>query len=71
MKTLLILISISFMVAGCVAVPVYDSGYYGPAYYGPAYYAPYPYPYPYYLAPEISVVVPVFRGGHGFHGGRH
>jgi hypothetical protein len=76
MKRLLFLILVSLMVAGCVAVPVYDEGYYYP------YYGPYPY---YYMGPEVSVFVPVFhdgfgshgfrggggfRGGHGFRGGR-
>jgi hypothetical protein len=60
MKKFLILTIVSLMVAGCVAVPVYDSGYYYP-YYGP---------YPYYAGPEVSIFVPGFHGGHGFRGGR-
>jgi hypothetical protein len=65
MKKLLFLIIVSFMLLGCVAVPVYDSGYYPD-------YGPYPYGGPYYYGyagPEVSVFVPVFHGGRGFHGG--
>ena len=61
MKKLLFLTIVSLMLAGCVAVPVYDSGYY-------PYYGPYPYPYS-YVGPEVSVFFPVFHGGHGFGGG--
>lgn len=60
MMKLLFLTIVSLMLAGCVAVPVYDSGYY-------PYYGPYSYGY---FGPDISVFVPVFPGGHGFHGGR-
>jgi hypothetical protein len=58
MKKVLILTMVSLMLTGCVAVPVYDSGYY--PYYGP---------YPYYVGPEVSVFVPLFHGRHAFHGG--
>lgn len=69
MKLILTTIA-SLALAGCVAVPVYDSGY--------RYYTPY-YPYPYvYSGPEISVFVPLHGGGHrgghryyGGHGGGH
>ncbi|MBC8017962.1 MAG: hypothetical protein H7X83_05515 [Verrucomicrobia bacterium] len=59
MKKLLFLIIVSLMLTGCVAVPVYDSGYY-------PYYGPYPFAY---VGPEISVFVPFFHGGHDFRGG--
>lgn len=65
MKSLLLLAVVSLAVAGCVAVPVYDGGYY-------PYYGPYPYAY---VGSETHIFVPVihgghgFRGGHGFHGG--
>lgn len=58
MKKLLFMIIVALMVTGCVAVPVYESGYY--PYYGP---------YPYYVGPELSVFIPVFHGGHSFHDG--
>jgi len=61
MKKLLFLTIVSLMMAGCVAVPVYDNGYY-------PYYGPYPYPYA-FVGPEVSVFVPVFHGGHRFHVG--
>jgi len=60
MKRLLFLTIVSLVLAGCVAFPVYDSGYYYPYYYAP---------YPYYAGPEISVFVPLRHGGHAFHGG--
>jgi len=60
MKILLVLIIVSLMVTGCVAIPVYDEGYYYP------YYGPYPYGY---VWPEVSVFVSGSHGGHGFHGG--
>lgn len=62
MKKLLFMIFASLMLSGCVAVPVYDSGYYYP------FYVPYSY---FYAGPEISVFVPGFRGGHShdFRGG--
>lgn len=59
MKKLLFLTIVALMLTGCVAVPMYDNGYYYP-YYGP---------YPYFAGPEISVFVPVFHGRHVFHGG--
>jgi len=59
MKKLLFLIIVSLMLTGCVAVPVYDSGYY-------PYYGPYPYGY---VGPEVNVFVSGFHGGHGFRGG--
>ena len=66
MKKLLVLVLVSLMLAGCVAVPVYDSGYY--SYYPYPYYRPYPYAY---WGPEVSVFFgPSFHGGHGHHGGR-
>ncbi len=77
MRRILVLIIVSLMLTGCVAVPVYDNGYYYPyPYYG--YYGPYPYVY----GPEVSVFFGSgfhdhgfnhhgFVGGHGFHGGRH
>jgi hypothetical protein len=60
------------MVTGCVAVPVYESGYY------PSYYGPYPYAY---VGPELNVFVTGFHvrrfvheahfihNGRGFHNG--
>lgn len=59
MKKLLFLTIVSLVVTGCVAVPVYDSGYY-------PYYGPYPYRY---AGPEISVSVPIIHGGHVFNSG--
>lgn len=59
MKKLLILIIVSQILAGCIAVPVYDSGYY--PYNGPYHY--------YYTGPGVSVFVPGFYGGYRFHGG--
>lgn len=50
MKKFVALILIALTLSGCVAVPVYDGGYY---------YAPYPY---IYWGPEVSVF---FSGGHG------
>jgi len=73
-KKLLLMTIASLLLAGCVAVPVYDNGYYpyhDPYAYG--YYGPYSYGY---VWPEVSVFVPlfpethVFHGGHGFSGGR-
>jgi hypothetical protein len=61
MKKLLFMAIVSLLLTGCVAVPVYDSGYYNP------YYGPYPYGY---VGPEVGVFVSGFHGGHGFHG-RH
>ena len=55
----LLLISVALMMTGCVAVPVYESGYYYPYYYGP-----YPYGYP---GPEVNVFVSGFHGRHFFH----
>lgn len=59
MKKLLFLIVVALMMTGCVAVPVYDSGYY-------PYYGPYSYRY---AGPEIRFFVPFVHGGYGFHGG--
>jgi hypothetical protein len=72
MKKLLLVI-VALMLAGCVAVPVYDDGYYYPSY---GYYGPYPYPYG-FVGPDVTFFVSGFhgghgfRGGHGFHGGGH
>lgn len=64
MKKLLLII-VALMLAGCVAVPVYDGGYNYP-YSG--YYGPYPYPYPYvYGGPDVTFFVSGFHGGRGFH----
>jgi len=64
MKKRLFLISVLLLLTGCVAVPVYDSGYYYPDYYGS---------YPYgYVSPGVNVFVSGrYYGGHGFYGGRH
>lgn len=60
MKKLTLMAAALLVLSGCVAVPVYDSGY--------SYYGPY-YPYPYaYSGPEISVFVPLYNR-HGHHGG--
>ncbi len=59
MKKLLFPIIVFLILTGCVAVPVYDGGYY--PYNGPYHY--------YYSGPEVSIFVPGFYGGHGFHGG--
>jgi hypothetical protein len=67
MKKLLLLISVTLILTGCVAVPVYDSGY------NPDY-GPYPYGY---VAPSVSFSFSNFHGGgghdggHGFRGGGH
>jgi hypothetical protein len=58
MKKLLFLISVTLMLTGCVAYPVYDSGYYPDS-------GPYPYGY---VAPNVNLFV---NGGHEFHGGDH
>jgi hypothetical protein len=58
----LLLISVALMLAGCVAYPVYNDGYYYPDY------GPYPYGY---VGPNVSLYVSNFHGGHGFHGGSH
>lgn len=69
MKKILYLTIVSLMLTGCVAVPVYDSGYYYP------YQRPYASPY-LYVGPDITVFVPGVHFGHGyygsygFHGGR-
>jgi|GEM_PF-1661240 len=67
MKRLLLAIAVSLLTAGCVAVPVYDDGYYRPAYYDYyGYYGPYPYGY---WGPDVVFI------GHGGrdhdHGGFH
>jgi hypothetical protein len=61
MKRVLILISVSLMLTGCVAYPVYDSGYYPT-------YGSYPYGY---VGPSVSLSFSSFHGGHGFHKGGH
>ena len=61
MKKLLALLLVALTLAGCVAVPVYDSGYYYP------YYGPYPYVY---WGPEVSVFFAPGHQGHHHHGGR-
>ncbi len=58
MGKLLFLIIVSVMLTGCIAVPVYDDGYY--SHYGPRSYG--------YVAPEISIFVPFYHGGHGYRG---
>jgi len=58
MKKLLLLISVTLLLTGCVAYPVYDSGYYPDS-------GPYPYGY---VAPSVNLFV---NGGHEFHGGDH
>lgn len=60
MRKFAILTTFAVMLSGCIAVPVYDSGYYYP------YYAPYHY---FYAGPEVSIFVPGFHGGAGFHRG--
>jgi len=60
MKKLLLLMAFLLLAAGCVAVPVYDDGYYHP--YAYDYYGPYPYGY---WGPGV---VFIGHGGHGFHG---
>jgi hypothetical protein len=55
MKKLLLLISVTLMLTGCVAYPVYDSGYYPDS-------GPYPYGY---VAPSVSLSFSSFHGGHG------
>ncbi|QEM67567.1 hypothetical protein FO488_04985 [Geobacter sp. FeAm09] len=62
MKRLLLLIAITLLTAGCVAVPVYDDAYYHPYYY--SYYGPYPYAY---WGPDF-VFVTGGHGGHGYYG---
>jgi hypothetical protein len=59
MKRLLLLISVTLMLTGCVAVPVYDSGYYPD-------YGAYPYGY---VAPSVSFSFSSFHGGGGHDGG--
>jgi len=61
MKRILLLISVSLMLTGCVAYPVYDSGYYPT-------YGSYPYGY---VSPSVSLSFSSFHGGHRFHGGGH
>jgi len=56
----LLLVLIGLMLAGCVAVPVYDYGYYSP------HYGPYPYAY---AGPDVNVYFPGYYGGHVFRGG--
>lgn len=64
----LLLICVALLLAGCVAVPAYDDGYYYPAY------GPYPYDY---WGPDVFIVSGFHghrfhdRGFHrgGFHGG--
>lgn len=70
MKKLLLVLAL-LMLSGCVAVPVYDNGYYSP-YYG--YYGPYPY---LYGGTDVTFFISGshgghhFRGGHVIHGSRH
>lgn len=59
----LLLICAALMLAGCVAYPVYDDGYY------------YPYPYGYYgygyygfVEPDVHIFVSGGYAGHGFRG---
>jgi hypothetical protein len=59
MKNLLFLIIVSLMLTRCVAVPMYDSGYYPN-------YGQYSLGY---VRPEVSIFVPFFHGGHDFRGG--
>ncbi len=56
----LLLILVAFMLAGCVAYPLYDDGYYYPSY------GPYPYGY---WGSDVSIFVSDFHGGHGYHRG--
>ena len=63
-----------FALAGCVAIPVDDSGYYYPYYGYYSYYGPYSYGY---LGPDVNIFYSGFYGGHGyrdrddFRGGGH
>lgn len=75
MRKYLLFVFAILLLSGCVAVPVYDSGYSYPAY------GSYPYGY---VSPSVSFSFSSFhgghhghhgghgfhRGGHGFHGGR-
>jgi len=63
MIRLLMLISVSLMLAGCVAYPAYDSGYGGYDYPG---YGPYG-----YVSPNVNVFFSSSHGRHGFHGEGH
>ena len=62
MKKLLLLISVTLMLTGCVVYPGYDYGYNYPDY------GPYPYGY---VGPSVNLSISSFHGGHGFHGGGH
>ena len=50
------------MLAGCVAVPVYDYGYYYPDY------GAYPYAY---VGPNMNFYVSGFHDGYGYRGGSY
>ena len=58
----LLLIGVVLMLAGCMAIPVYDDGYY---YSGCG-----PYSCP-YAGPDVDLFISGFYGGHHFHGGGH
>jgi hypothetical protein len=61
MKKFMLLISLITLLSGCVAVPVYDSGYDYP------YYDSYPYGY---VGPNVNLFFTNGHYGHGFnHGG--
>jgi len=62
MKKLLFLISLTIALAGCVALPVYDSGYDYP------YYDSYPYGY---AGPNVNLFLSGGYYGHGHGGGGH
>jgi len=63
MKKMLLLISLLTMLSGCIAVPVYDTGYNYP------YYGSYPYGY---VGPNVDLFLSGGYYGHGYHhGGGH
>ncbi|MDA8428586.1 MAG: hypothetical protein M0T70_04960 [Geobacteraceae bacterium] len=53
-------IVLCLVLAGCVAIPVDDSGYYYPDY---GYYGPYSYSYP---GPDVNIFYSGFYGGRGY-----
>ncbi|GFE61965.1 hypothetical protein [Geobacter sp. AOG2] len=65
MKKLLLLMAISLLTAGCIAVPVYDDGYYPPYRTYDYYYGPYPYAY---WGTDYVFIGHGGHGGGGFHG---